>query len=84
MRSRAKSLSELQITVITPDQIKLFKMAYLAGVTDAAAVFNVDSTLAASNEVAERITVAMEQAVASFEDDCLSVGSCPLAQESDT
>lgn len=84
MRSRAKSLSELQITVVTPDQIKLFKMAYLAGVTDAAAIFDADSALVASDEVAERITQALDEAVASFEDDCLSVGPCDLAPESDT
>lgn len=84
MRSRAKSLSELQITVVTPDQIRLFKMAYLAGITDAAAIFDADSELVASDEVAERITQALDEAVASFEDDCLSVGPCHLAPESDT
>ncbi|GAB2828578.1 hypothetical protein GCM10027276_34380 [Comamonas piscis] len=84
MRSRAKSLSELQITVISPDQIKLFKMAYLAGITDAGAIFDVDSEVAASDEVAERISKALDEAVATFEDDCLSIAPCPLAPESDT
>lgn len=84
MRSRAKSLSELQITVVTAEQTNLFKMAYLAGITDAAAIFKVDNETAASDEVAERVTAALEQAVATFEDDCLSVSACPLAQESDT
>ncbi|MCS4292581.1 hypothetical protein M2375_000787 [Comamonas sp. BIGb0152] len=84
MRSRAKSLSELQITVVTPDQTNLFKMAYLAGITDAAAIFKVDAETAASDEVAQRVTAALAQAVAAFEDDCLSVSPCPLAPEADT
>ncbi|WP_429950385.1 hypothetical protein ACQYWY_02015 [Comamonas sediminis] len=84
MRSRAKSLSELQITVVTPDQSKLFRMAYLAGITDAAAIFNVDSALAASDEAAARITQALDDAVNAFEEDCLSVGPGHLAPESDT
>ena len=84
MRSRAKSLSELQITAVTPEQVKLFKMAYLAGITDAAVIFHVDDALVASDVMAERITQALHKAVASFEDDCLSVGTCHLAPESDT
>jgi len=77
-------LSELQITVVTPDQSKLFRMAYLAGITDAAAIFNVDSALAASDEAAARITQALDDAVTAFEEDCLSVGPGHLAPESDT
>ncbi|MCD2166720.1 MAG: hypothetical protein LBE58_07345 [Comamonas sp.] len=84
MRARAKSLSELQVTVVTPDQVKLFKMAYLAGITDAAAIFGADSQWVASDDVANQIERALDQAVASFEDDFLSVSPCDLAPGSDT